>query len=73
MKCPKVPRTLLQGRIGLLCDPRRMTLGDRPPSDCMKDSCTCFSPSSKPPWNAWMYLPRQTLAQSVVCADTWPQ
>ena len=38
-----------------LC-PDKASTGARPPSDCMKDSCTLRRPSSKPRWKAVLYL-----------------
>ena len=36
--------------------PENASTGARPPSDCMKDSCTSRRPASKPFWNAVIYL-----------------
>ena len=36
--------------------PEKASTGARPPSDCMKDSCTSRRPASKPFWNAVIYL-----------------
>ena len=38
-----------------LC-PEKEDTGDKPPSDCMKESCTLSRPLSKPDWKASMYL-----------------
>lgn len=36
--------------------PEKASTGARPPSDCIKDSCTSRRPASKPFWNAVIYL-----------------